>query len=586
MKKYLSAVISNIYLRIKESEYTYLSLIAFIVGTLAGVGAIVFSYLIELFQWIFFGHGEELYLLIKDEPLYKKILIPTIGGAIVGPIIYFYAREAKGHGVPEVMSAVALKGGVIRKRVVAIKALVSAITIGSASSVGSEGPIVQIGAALGSNIGQSLNFSGSRMKSLVACGAAGGIAAIFNAPIAGVMFAVEIIIGDVGFSTFGPLIISAVTATVISRGWWGDVPVLKVPQNEMVSTLEIPAYILLGIAAAFIAFLYTKLLYKTEDFFEEKVKIPEYIKPAIGGFLVGLIGLLSPHIYGVGYYTIDLTLIDNLPFSLLFALIFIKIIATSISLGSGSSGGIFAPSLFIGAVMGGAFGKIAHGLFPAVSSSAGAYALVGMGGVVAGATYAPITAIMIIFEMTSDYKLIIPLMLTCITSAIFASHLSKESIYTMKLARAGINLKEGKEVNILKSILVKDARSSTIKTIPENMTIRGLNEYMAKGKHSNFPIVDKDGLLTGIISFQDFKDAVLEKDLEDLIVVKELATKNVITITDDKNLDDALMMIGSRNIEQLPVVDKNNPRKIIGMLSRRDIISAYNKGLLKNRLGE
>lgn len=586
MKKYLRAIGSNIYTSIKESEYTYLSLIAFVVGVLAGIGAIVFVYLIELVQWIFFGHGEDLYHLIKDAPLYKKLLIPSIGGAIVGPIIYYYAKEAKGHGVPEVMSAVALKGGVIRRRVVAIKALASAISIGTASSVGSEGPIVQIGAAIGSNIGQALNFSGSRMKSLVACGAAGGIAAIFNAPIAGVMFAVEIIIGDIAFSTFGPLVISAVTATVISRAWWGDVPVLNVPQYEMVSTWEIPAYIMLGIAAAFVAFLYTKLLYKTEDFFDEKVKIPEYLKPVIGGFLVGLVGLLSPHIYGVGYYTINLTLIDNLPFFLLFALIFIKIIATSISLGSGSSGGVFAPSLFIGAVLGGAFGKVAHGIFPDISASPGAYALVGMGGVVAGATYAPITAIMIIFEMTSDYKLIIPLMLTCITSTIFASHLSKESIYTMKLVRAGINLKEGREVNILKSILVKDARTRNIKTIPENMTIRGLNEYITKVKHSNYPLVDKDGLLTGIISFQDFKNVVLEKELEDLIVVKELATKNVITITDDKNLDDALVKIGSRNIEQLPVVDKDNPRKIIGMLSRRDIISAYNKGLLKNRLGE
>jgi len=586
MKKFITTIFSNIYLRIQESEYTYLSLIAFIVGLLAAIGAIVFTYMIELIQWIFFGHGEHLYHLIKDAPLYKKLFIPAIGGAVVGPLIYFSAKEAKGNGVAEVMRAVALKGGVIRKRVVAIKTLASAISIGTASSVGSEGPIIQIGAALGSSVGQALNLSGVKMKSLVGCGAAGGIAAIFNAPIGGVMFAVEIIIGDMSFATFGPLVISAVTATVISRAWWGDVPVLNVPKYELVSTWEIPAYILLGFLAAFIAFLYVKLLYKTEDFFEEKVKIPEYIKPVIGAFLVGLVGLLSPHIYGVGYYTIDLALIDSLPFTLLFALIFIKIVATSISLGSGSSGGDLAPSLFIGAVMGGAFGKIAHGIFPSISATSGAYALVGMGGVFAGAAFAPITAIMIIFEMTSDYKLIIPLMLTCITSAIFASHLSKESVYTMKLARDGINLKEGKEVNILKSILVKDARTRNVKTIPENMTIRGLNEYITKVKHSNFPIVDKDGLLTGIISFQDFKDAVLEKDLEDLIVVKELATDDVITITDDKNLDDALVMIGSRNIEQLPVVDRDNPRKIIGMLSRRDIISAYNKGLLKNRLGE
>ena len=482
MKKYPTIIISYIYTKIKESEYTYLSLIAFIVGVLAGVGAIIFRYMIELFQWIFFGHGEHLYHLIKDAPLYHKIIIPAVGGAIVGSIAYFYERGANGHGVPEIMSAVALRGGVIKKKIVAVSTLLSAISIGTASSVGSEGPIVQLGAGIGSGVGQALNLSGSKMKSLVACGTAGGIAAIFNAPLAGVMFAVEIIIGDLAFSTFGPLVISAVTATVISRSWWGDIPVMNVPKYEMVSTWEIPAYILLGIIAALVAFLFTKFLYKTEDFFDEKVKVPGYIKPAIGGLLVGLLGLLSPHIYGVGYYTIDLALIGNLPLSLLFSLIFIKIIATSISLGSGSSGGEFAPTLFIGAVLGGAFGKVAHGIFPAISASSGAYAVLGMGGVLAGATYAPITAIMLIFEMTSDYKLIIPLMLTCITSAIFASHLSKESIYTLKLARAGINLKEGKEVNILKSILVKDARTRTIKTIPENMTIRGLNEYISDRK--------------------------------------------------------------------------------------------------------
>ncbi len=571
---------------IKSSEYTYISILALVVGILAGFGSILFKYMIEGFQWLFFGSGEELYQLLLETPWHMKLLIPALGGMIVGPIVYHLAREAKGHGVPEVMSAVALRGGVIRKRVAGIKATVSAISIGSGSSVGSEGPIIQIGSAMGSAIGQFLKFSGARMKSLVGCGAAGGIAAIFNAPIAGVMFALEVILGDIAFSTFSPLVISAVTATVISRAWWGDEPVFQAPKYELVSHYEFPAYIIMGLITGAVAVLFSRTLYGMEDFFEEKVGIPEYLKPAVGGLLVGLMGVLSPHLLGVGYFSIDLALHGELPFRILLILVFLKIAATAVSLGSGSSGGVFAPSLFIGATLGGAFGTVAHSVFPDLSATSGAYALVGMGAMVAGTTHAPITAIMIIFEMTSDYKIILPLMLTCITSTVFASLLSHESIYTMKLARQGINLKEGKEVNILKSILVRDAMAEGVQTIPENMTIRQLSEFIARSKHSNFPIVDGEGLLTGIISFQDFKYAVFEKGLEDLIVVKELATRDVITVTPDDNLDDALKKIGSRNIEQLPVVSRENPRKIVGMLSRRDIISAYNKGLLEHRLKE
>jgi len=400
------------------------------------------------------------------------------------------------------------------------------------------------------------------------------------------MFAIEIILGDMGISSFGPIIISAVTATVISRTWWGDQPTFQVPAYELVSTWELPVYLLLGVLAALVALLFSKTLYWSEDFFAEKVKVPTYIKPVIGGFLIGCVGLFLPHIFGVGYHVIDLTLQGELPFLLLFALIFLKILSTSLSLGSGSSGGDLAPSLVIGAALGGAFGKVAHSLFPAITSTSGAYALVGMGAVLAGTIYAPITAIMIIFEMTSSYHIILPLMLTCITSIVFASYLSKESIYTMKLARQGINLQAGKEVNILKSIKVKDAMAKGAKTIPESMTVRQFNDFLTKSKHSNFPIVNKDNEMTGILSFQDFKQVIFESGLEDLIVVKELATEKVLTITADENLDDAFKKIGSKNIEQLPVVSKDNPNKIVGMLSRRDIISAYNKGLLEHRLKE
>jgi CIC family chloride channel protein len=320
-----------------------------------------------------------------------------------------------------------------------------------------------------------------------------------------------------------------------------------------------------------------------EDLFDN-LKIPAYTKAAVGGLMIGMIGIFLPHIFGVGYNAIELALVDKLPWIVLLALIFMKIIATSLTIGSGGSGGIFAPSLFIGAMTGGAFGYLAHILFPSSTATAGAYSLVGMGAVVAATTHGPITAILILFEMSGDYRIILPLMLSCIISSVFASHLKKESIYTLKLTRRGVNIHEGREINIMKSLSVERAMTSTIETVPEDMTLKELIRYTMESKHSSFPVVDKQGLLTGILTFQDFKEIIFDKGLDDLIIAKDIATTELITITNQDNLETALKKIGFKNIEQLPVVDKNNPRKIIGILSRRDIFAAYNKALVDRSL--
>ncbi len=277
----------------------------------------------------------------------------------MGPTVWFFAREAKGHGVPEVMEAVALRGGFIRKRVAVVKALASAMCIASGGSVGREGPIVQIGSAIGSVFGQVLRVSADRMRTLVGCGAAAGIAATFNAPIAGVMFAMEIILGEFGVATFSPIVVSSVMATVISRAHLGNFPAFVVPEYSLVSLYEIPLYILLGILAGFVGAGFTTCLYKAEDLFRA-VPVPDYAKAAMGGLVIGAVGIFIPHVFGVGYDAIELAIRGNMAFVLLLSLIFLKIFATSVTIGSGGSGGVFAPSLFIGAMTGGAFGCIAH----------------------------------------------------------------------------------------------------------------------------------------------------------------------------------------------------------------------------------
>jgi CIC family chloride channel protein len=561
-------------------EHSFMAVLAAIVGVAAGFGAVGFRYLINFIQMIAYGSIDELLGIVSSVPWYLRIAIPAAGGLIVGPLIYFLAREAKGHGVPEVMEAVALRGGVIRKRVVAVKTLASAISIGTGGSVGREGPIVQIGSAIGSVVGQLINTSADRMRTLVGCGAAAGIAATFNAPIAGSIFALEIILGDFGVATFSPIVISSVMATAISRHFLGDFPAFIVPVYELVSVWEFPLYMTLGLVCAIIALLFIKVLYFAEDTFE-RVRFPEYLKAAVGGVMLGSMGLLFPHILGVGYGAIDLSLAQELSWWFLLMLILIKILATSITIGSGGSGGIFAPSLFLGAMTGAAFGILVNNFFPDITASSGAYAIVGMAAVVSATTHGPLTAILMLFEMTGEYKIILPLMITCIVSSLAIRNLSRESIYTLKLLRRGVNIREGREVNVLKSISVKDVMNPNVETVTERMSQSEISECVTKSKYNSFPMLDHTGKLMGILSFNDYRDAIYNEDLKELIIARDLATTNLVTVTMENNLYDALELITQKDFSIMPVVSSKDASQLMGVLSRRDIIGAYDKAVIK-----
>ena len=554
--------------------------LAAIVGIAGGFGAIGFRYLIEFFQAVSYGSEGNLLELARATPWYFRMWIPALGGLVVGCLVYFLAREAKGHGVPEVMEAVTLRSGMIRKRVVFVKSLASAICIGTGGSAGREGPIVQIGSAIGSSIGQVLRVSAERVRTLVGCGAAAGIAATFNAPIAGSMFALEIVLGDFGLATFSPIVISSVAATVVSRHFLGDSPAFIVPAYQLVSAWELPLYVILGLFCALVAVTFTTLLYRAEDIFDN-LKIPDYLKPVTGGLMLGLMGLLFPHVLGVGYPAIDLSLMQKLSWWVMFLLVACKILSTSITIGSGGSGGIFAPSLFMGAMAGGFFGTVVHYIFPEVTASPGAYSIVGMGAVVSGTTHGPLSAILILFEMTGDYKIILPLMIACIIGSLASGQLLTDSIYTLKLARRGVNIKAGKEVNVLKSISVKDVMNPEVETIPENMTLGRLAEKISKSKYNSFPVVNSEGDLTGILTFVDYHDVAFDESLKDLVVAKEIATKNVVTVSLDDNLYNTMEKITLKDFSILPVVSPDNPSQLLGTLTRRDIYSAYNKAVIK-----
>ncbi len=581
----LSRRTASIIERAKLTEHTFMIIVAIVIGVFAGFAAIGIRFLIEEISALSFPGYGTLLENIESQPWYILLLVPVIGGLIVGPLIYYFAPEAKGHGVPEVMQAILMKGGKIRPRVALVKALASAITIGTGGSVGREGPIIQIGSSLGSTVGQFFRVPTKRLKTLVGCGAAAGIAAAFNAPIAGALFAVEIILMDFAVAQFSPIVISSVMATVISHAFEGNFAAFQVPAYEVASPYEIGFYFILGGISGIVSYLFIKVLYYSEDLFDEKIKFPEPLKPIIGGIAIGLMALVFPQVMGVGYDTINDALHGNIVWDIAFILIFLKILSTALTLGTGGSGGIFAPSLFMGAVLGAFFGSIVHSLFPDITGSPGAYALVAMGGLVAGTTRAPITAIIIVFELTNDYRIILPLMITCIMSTILSSKLSRESIYTLKLLLRNISIKEGTDSNVMESIFVKDVYRKEFDSINATDNFSQVVNKIIRGKGPEFPLVANNNVLIGMISMYDIKDHLFEKEeLRNLLVATDLVNDSYLPVTLENNCDTALEILRESDSEGIPVVTDEGSNKIIGMLWRKDIQDEYQKEIERREI--
>lgn len=543
-------------------------------GVGGGLGAVAFRWLINSFTHIFFDVMQD--WLSFMGPTYV-ILVPAIGGLLVGPMIYFFAREAKGHGVPEVMEAIALRGGRIRPVVVVVKSLASSLCIGSGGSVGREGPIVQIGSALGSTLGQTLKLSDERIRNLVACGAAAGIAATFNAPIAGVIFALEVILAEFSVRYFSTVVISSVTASVVGRIAFGNVPAFVIPQYSLVSPWELLLYVVLGILAGLVALLFVRILYWSEDLFDAW-RFPEYFKPVAGGLLIGAVGFYFPQVFGVGYEPIEDALLGKMLLGTMGLLILVKILATSLTIGSGGSGGVFAPSLFIGAMLGGVFGSLAHQALPDITAEPGAYALVGMAAVFAGAAHAPITAIIILFEMTNDYRIILPLMLATVVSVLLAQRLRRESIYTLKLARRGVRLEHGRDIDVMQGVLVGEAMTTEVDTVYADLSLVDLDRLFHETHHHGFPVLDGNRELFGVVTVQDLERAKERGPIVGLSV-RDIATRQVLVAHPDEPVWAALKRLGTRDVGRLPVVDRQNPKQLVGAIRRHDIVRAYKVGI-------
>ncbi len=554
--------------------------LALAVGAGAGAGAIVFRYLILGFTYAFTGHrdysgaGHAAYGFFHGIGFWFVVLAPVAGGLLYGPLIYFFAREARGHGVPEVMLAVAERGGRIRPQVAVIKSLASAICIGSGGSVGREGPIVQIGSALGSTLGQITRVPESRLRILVACGAAGGISATFNAPIAGVFFGLELILRDFEAESFGVVVLSSFVADIIGRAAFGSHPFLALPGFQLHSPVEYPLYAGLGLLAALVGVGFIRVLYGMEDFADRIWRGPEWLRPAAGGALLGLLLLVLPELYGVGYPPLERAIHSDYTVWLLLALLVGKVLATSLTISIGGSGGVFAPSLFMGAMLGSAYGIGVHHLFPGSTGPAGAYGIVGMGAVFAGAARAPITAVIIIFELTGDYRIILPLMFAIALAAGISNLLSRDTIYTLKLRRRGIDIMRGRGANLMQLLSVDEAMQPVPVALDGSTPLNDVIARLGDAPSDGLPVVDATGRHCGTVTSQQVERAMRENALD--ATAGELA-QDLPALRSHQTLEDALGAL-LRAGSGLPVV-QGDAAEPVGWLTHLDVLRAYNARL-------
>ena len=550
--------------------------LALLVGVGAGLGAIAFRYLILGFTEVFSGHSDPSALGHFTNPHvpllgpFVVLVVPVLGGLLYGPLVYRFAPEARGHGVPEVMLAVHNDEGRIRGRVPVVKSLASALCIGSGGSVGREGPIVQVGSAIGSGVGQLSRLAGHEMRLLVACGAAGGIAATFNAPIAGVFFALELILRDFQTRSFGVVVLSSVVATAVGRIAFGSEAFLALPSFHVQTGLEYPLYALLGIAAALVGVCFMRVLYGSEDFADRLWRGPAWLRPAAGGLLLGCVLLVLPEMYGVGYPVVEGAIGGQYAVAFLLALLAGKILATSLTLSIGGSGGVFAPSLFMGAMLGSAFGLGVHGLLPGATASAGAYGLVGMAAVFAAAGRAPITAVIVVFELTGDYSIILPLMLAVVIATGLSRRLSADSIYTLKLRRRGIDIERPAAGPALRGLLIADAMAPPPEPLLAAVSPGEAAAAMLREGRSALPVVDGTGTLVGVLTVRD-----LELGGEDGGAANAGGLcEEVPELDPGEPLASAVEWLADGEREGLPVVAAGS-RTVAGWLEHRDVLRAF-----------
>ncbi len=571
------------------------TLLGIIIGIVSGLGGIVFNYMIKagtqfftgnLISYLSPGHAPNFSLLGFTMDRWMMLWIPAVGGLLSGFLVFRFAPEAEGHGTDAMIDSFHRKKGIVRKQVPIIKTIASAITIGSGGSAGKEGPIAQIGSGFGSILASLFKLSDTERRIMLLAGAAGGIGAIFKAPLGAALFAAEVLYSkaDFEFEAIIPCILSSIVGFMVFTLHDGTGTIFQIPAFTLATLAQLPFYGVLGLLCALVGYLYVKVFYGMRNRFFRPLTIPRWLKPALGGLMLGVIAFFLPEVLGGGYKWIQSAIDGQLAIGLMAALVLGKIFSTSFTISSGGSGGVFAPSLFIGSMLGGFYGNSCGRIFPHIVTEPTAFVLVGMGGFFAGVAKTPIAALIMVAEMTGGYSLILPMM---IVSSLAYLLLGKTSLYEKQVpTRVDSPAHVGEySVDIMDHLLVKDAVVTTrvVETIPEDMGFESVLQCMIGSNQQDFPVVDIERNLVGIISMTDLRTAMADASLHSLLVAGDIAVTGVTAVTMDDSLNTALKAMAVVNVRELPVVSKENPRKIISMVSRKDITRAYHEEMERNK---
>ncbi len=563
------------------SENAFLVLLP-VLGLAVGFVSVATAHVISFLQNQFWGSGQNLLAAAEGNPWTHRIVIPLIGGLLVGVIGWFFRVETRGGGITTIIQAVALKGGVISLRQTAPRDWAAILTISTGGSLGREGAMALLASAIGSRLGRQFRLSTQQLRVLVCAAAAAALAAVYNAPIGGSLFALEILIGNFALDVLGPVVVVSIISTLVFRSCMGNLPRFEVPHYEFVSSWELVFYLVLGLLAGLISLLFLRALFGSQDLFE-KLPLPRWLKPAVGLILVGCIGVFWPHVFGNGFETVNLTLREEVPLKLLFILLVAKMVASALTFGSGGAGGLFTPSLMVGALLGGAFGYGVHTAFPNISAEYGAYAIVGMGGVLAGMTHAPLTAIMMVFEQTNSYQIVLPLMFVCVVSHFTVRALKVRSLEEESLRRRGVLLPRGPEGSVMQTLRVADIMHDEVDAVRKDSSFTAVVEWFLKTQRNWLYVIDKDQQFLGAISLHAIKDMLHQSESLGMVVAADLVDEKFGFVTPQDCLADTMDRFWQQNSERLPVLDNSTSRKLIGWMSKRDLIGIYSQEILRKR---
>jgi CIC family chloride channel protein len=551
--------------KLRQREGQVFLVLALVIGALTGLAVVAFILLTERL-------GMRIYP-VGSAP-WRRLLFPVAGSLGIGYLLYRYFPNARGSGVPQTKAALFAREGRITLRTVLGKFFCTSATLASGIPLGREGPSVQVGAGIGSVLGRLLGLPNEQVKKLIPVGAAAAIAAAFNTPLAAVLFSLEEITGDLYAPVMGAVVLASATAWMVLRVSLGDHPLFKVPQYHLIHPAEFAVYAVLGVAGGVVSAVFTKLLLGIRARFLRFPQKTVWFQPVAGGLLVGVMGWFVPQVLGVGYGYVGDALNGNMAFKMMMLLVVLKLVAVTTSYASGNAGGIFGPSLFIGAMLGGTVGTVAHHWFPAYTATPGAYALVGMGAVFAGVVRTPMTSVLMIFEMTQDYAVIVPLMIANLVSLFIASQLQHEPIYEGLAMQDGIHLPsaESRQRYGQRQVIKVMQTETASESLPAEMTVREALERVRSSKFRTSLVTDQRGVI-GVINL-----ATLEQELT------EGADKKLGELTDpmvfphvhaDQALDLALERMGANQIEILPVVNRADVHKLEGIVTLRDVLEAY-----------